>query len=266
MVITLIKKELRDSKNIFAPIIMAVGVLFIATSLQEWNLKRNTNIINNYGLFSIIELTILLIILSIVILSIIAVIKYLYKNIYNSKGYELFTLPANSHELLIAKLITVLIWTILITLTVIFTVIIMQSRSNEHQFTFEDYLFIKFFSKDNILEFIKLGLFNIVLMSNLVITILFAGALVHTKYIQKFRPAIAFITVIIITVISYSIQISLTGYYSSLLDSGLTMLLAGPTYLNSIRYDNIIYLIIFFVIIYSFTAYLWTNKLELSDN
>lgn len=269
MVITLIKKELRDSKYIFGPIILAVVLLFFASSTPNWISKifnKDLNAINNHSIYSIFDFAIIFLIISIVILSIIAVVKYLYANIYNSKGYELFTLPANTNELLIAKLATVLIWTIIITMTVITTIIIMQTTTEGYQYTFEDYLFINFFNKKNILDFIKLGLFNVILMSNLVITILFAGALAHTKYIQQFRPAMTFVFTIIVNIISNSIQINLTGSISSLSDSGLTMLLAGPNYLTSINYDNTFYLIIFFIVLYAITNYLWTNKLELSDN
>ncbi len=270
MVVNLIKKDLRDSKQTFIPIFIFVTalLLFMLSSTSITNFMDKAGLDSSTVLFSFMTLSFFPIIISVLFLSINAVSKTLYTNIYNNQGYELFTLPVKSSYIIISKVMTTIIWLVsllaysFILLNIIFLItqdILVSDIINSIS------IFFSMSLNDLIIKVLN-TLSSFITVALILLIILFSGAISHTKYISKFKKGVSItLFIVIINVISKFESIFYADYYSAFNILFLENVFAFNSKLNSVFYIIMLIRILIITILFLSTNYLWNNKLQLID-
>lgn len=272
MVVTLFKKEFKDSYKIFFPILV---LLIGFTTLSYINFIQSYRFgTEAYYVSAIVSNTVyrlmMITIISSVIAIIIGIVRYMYINIYNDKGYELFTLPVSSLQIIISKIMIVLIWVfILLTTFIVLTmfyqsfldeVIMLENIKNRlHQL----------FSPNSALLHAAAYVNQLLYLIGAAAAILFAGAFANSKYVQKGRGVVAFIVVMIIALTVQTIESNVYNYAIHSFDKntygmiypnfiGNFSYLPSPLYLNSL----LIFRTACIVLLIFATKYMWDHKLQ----
>lgn len=274
MVRKLLNNDLRQSRKIFLPVIFtllgAVIVMNLILAIGTTNMY-NVLVPNKLSniIFSISLLVSFILFITTVILSISGLIKYLYTNIYNEYGYQLFTLPVSLSKILIVKVLVVLIWLFIIGISFFITIIVLYAINGDVAYISTMYKGISNF----ILDTSIIGKYLIVFANGVisiiasVVSFLFAGALVNTRYFQKarifFAIAIFFIIDITLSLISFNFTFGqpanglvADSFQSLFQTSAISELISIPYLLVNITS--------IFILGYAI-IYLWKNKLELSN-
>jgi hypothetical protein len=105
----LLKHELKATSRLLIPLyLILVCITIINKILLRFDVSGMPALIDNLLVFLYV-----LSILSITIVTFILMIIRFYKNLMTDEGYLMFTLPVKSHDLINAKLLVTLFWTIL---------------------------------------------------------------------------------------------------------------------------------------------------------
>lgn len=266
MVISLLKKEFRESLKIFVPIIVLAVALISLTQINtiyQRNYYEYNSAMSNMASSLTWKISFALAI-ALAVAGMLGGITYLYRNIYNNKGYELFTLPVKSWEIMFSKTIIVIFWAVSLVLTYIVLSIFFESMYSE-SFTLDNLLRLKhlLFLEGDKFRYIRayLNVFMFLLIG--IMTMLFAGAFTNSKYIRKGRPVVMFIIVLVIIIFVLNISFTMNpginwlslSQYDSEFYSGFGYL---PGDLNKVL---LIRAFITLVLAIS-TNYLWNHKLQ----
>lgn len=271
----LLKKEFRESYEIFVPILLLIIVVqvafFIPYYWSETGLFEQSYQGNAYDVVSIIAIVGLA---SLVFGMIIAMFTYFYTNIYSDKKYELFTLPVNPLQIIASKVLVALAWFCTYGLSYLGLVIILEktllsnitsSQSIDSITKIIEYMFIP----GTRLLFLRGYLVKILTVVVAITSILFIGSLTHSKYIQNGRLwktfCILFLFIVIFLLIDSTFKgvgfypqfinlNSMTDFFSSRFGYAMES--------NTVNNLLMFRLTIIIATIYG-TNYLWKHKLQL---
>ena len=197
MVGKLIKHEFLESKRKFIPVI---GTIAAATLILVTMIKGGFG--SNFLIVTTSFILVGLFFASIV-MTIMAFIHVLYTSVYNKRGYQLFTLPVKTWEIIVAKLAITFIWTIIMMLVsglailIVFFVALSGNEVMPYISSGFNYLFTS----------IELRYYAVSLLSQITGTIftfatfMFVGSIVHSEFVQNRRGLIMFIGFLVLTVI-----------------------------------------------------------------
>lgn len=275
MVINLIKKDLKDSAKYFIPIILlslSLTVLSIFPDLLHSYIERRGLRYDHFeSVTEIIWILVMVLRFALIGLSAFAVLKVLYQNIYNERGYELFTLPVNSWEILVSKLVSTIIWLAVVLISYYFAF-------NNLFFYSLDFNWVNLVEpiKEIFSSFYELTLFTLVSFNTFLfglgicLTIMFAGAFVYSKYVQKYRSFI--VAVIVAFVFIIVLQSELLIIDNLLVQINWSEAINYPSYYHLLSYFpdcKIVYLtgirLVFDIVLALGTLWLWNNKLQITD-
>ncbi len=272
MLKNLIKKEISDSKYLFIPIVILTCItcfllnsyplthkLFEYLNISDSYLNSFTDVLTLFTTFALIL---------IFIKGLNSTFKYLYTNVYHEQGYELFTLPTRLSTIIIAKIITIVFWSTIVIVTLFASLSISEylafNSDNLYNFGLE---LESVFENKNITKLIYLLVWNILTVIKVASIIILSGALVHTRYIQKFRVVFASLLVFIMLILSRLIEsLIMAEMFDTLLNANLETLLFSGVGLPNFDLSLIVYLIITSIVLSLITLYIWQNKLELSTS
>lgn len=107
MLSKLMKHELKATSRLLVPLYM---ILLLVAIVNRFIL--NLNIREGIFLFftGFLTITQIVLIIAIIITTVLLMIIRFYKNLLSNEGYLMFTLPVNSHQLIISKLLITLFW------------------------------------------------------------------------------------------------------------------------------------------------------------
>ncbi len=186
MVGKLIKHDFLESRRKFAPVIgMIIAVTFMLIVMF------NSSFYGTGAELVLLIMTFLVFGLSIssFVMTIMALIDLLYTSVYNKRGYQLFTMPVKSWEILVSKLVLVFIWMSIIGLVTlicggtIMLIVFGKVDVLDYFASFFSYLFSN----------IDVRVYAVSLFSSVVGTIysfslfMFVGSIVHSCYVQNGR-------------------------------------------------------------------------------
>lgn len=197
MVGKLIKHEFLESKRKFIPVI---GTITAATVILMLMVKGGFG--SEFLIFTVSFILFGLFVAS-VVMTIMAFIHLLYTSVYNKRGYQLFTLPVKTWEIIVAKLAVTFVWTIIMLLVsgLALFLIFLVAFSGEEIWPYISGVFNYIFTS------IELRYYAVSLLSQIsgiIFTFsifMFVGSVVHSKYIQNRRGLIMFIGYLVITAI-----------------------------------------------------------------
>lgn len=266
MVITLIRKELRDSLNIFTPITAITVALVILVYAPIANTFINGDAFlseSSATLLMIVSLLLVSFTIALFVLSVMAFVKVLYTNIYNNKGYELFTLPVKAWEIIVAKMATLIIWTAVIGLFGYLSLMVTHLFIGDLELITDSFFGIFQIVFMNVKDFTSgFRMISAELLSTLIsfLTILLAGAFANSKYVQRNRAGVAFVIFIVITLgLSYAEN-------TFFIQNNVISMLTEPYYLTQSYYLIVATRLLEVILMFVGIVYLWENKLELTTN
>ncbi|NLW14776.1 MAG: hypothetical protein GX038_00735 [Erysipelothrix sp.] len=203
MVFKLVKNGLKDSKNKFLPIMGMVVAMMLLLTVFIQSIDYESMMIGN----SLILLVVMALAIATVVMSILGFIYLLYLSVYDKNGYQLFTLPVKTWEIVVSKIIIYIIWNAaIITVSVLsISVMLMITMGTS------DYLAIlKVLYKDIQgqieLRVILTFLLNAFVNSMMGISFfLLCGSVIHSTYIQNNRKFKMFLLYVIGTLLLTSI-------------------------------------------------------------
>lgn len=256
----LLKHELKTTAKLLVPIYL---ILLVFTMMNR--IVLNLHIFKGY--LSIIPALItaayVISIIAVIMVSSIYMIARFYKNLLTDEGYLMFTLPVKSCQLINAKLLISIFWTIAGIIAVIASVLVVSSTPGElSRFLAElksvrNELQTQFGSKTTLLiaEFMIsmiLGLINTILMIYVSIAI---GQLFNShKIIGSF---VAYVCISVILQFAITILAYIAG---QIYDQNINDLMVVP---NLILPCIIFFISVLSLVYYFVTAYIFKKKLNL---
>lgn len=161
----LFKYENRALKKILLPVCFGVILLSIlGTAMLKLNMYFDSNfsdnsIINNIlssstGLILIFSI---LAIISSCFISVFLILQRYYKNLFTDEGYLTFTLPVKTSQIILSKLLTAIIWTIIVVISTVIGIFIFVIFGTSSEFINYEVIdaIVKFFHYVTNLEFIS---------------------------------------------------------------------------------------------------------------
>lgn len=249
MVIKLIKRELKDSGKYYVPMQVMILTMFVifgfmVNSVESGKMGGFTDIITGISALGLVA-----IVFGLVIMGLLANIYILYTSIYGDRGYDLFTMPVSSFQIISSKLLTIILWSVVSMFTASLGIFVFTLITG----TFKDFLyglelfitqFKYIFTGFNIEDFffVITQLASQWLLSS--VLMLLVGAIVNTSKIQKNRGVIAVVLFYVINMALGMIDSSVFGSYET-----MTVYLLFKLTLSGV----LIYLV----------AWLWEHKLEI---
>lgn len=258
MVIKLIKRELSDSARSYIPVIVCILLSSILLPIQLRYLETSF-------VFGILNFVIVIMVFTIFILSIRASFYILYTNLYNRSGYELFTLPVKLWEIMVSKVLTLVIWGLIIGLTSLVSFFLFASIfMGDVPLVIEG---IRYFMAEwfpLVLNFDSFLILVNLIVSGLQMCILvfFAGSIANSSYFSRNRAWFAFLFVFLISWV-VNVLVSSLG-----LDfSGISLM--GSPYAYNFDRSVLIYDLVFTGVLTGLffvgTLWFWDNKLEIMN-
>ena len=260
MVGKLIKREMKDSVKYYGPVQILILVLFVSMGLMIRSIEMDSgsNFTNIFVMISM--LAIVAVSFGLMILSLLANIYIVYTSMYGDRGYDLFTLPVTSMQIIISKILTIVIWSLISFVTAmvgIFVFLVIVGQLSNFMYGVglifknfdvifagiaEDFGSIVLFLVDLLVAWI----FGSVLM-------LFAGAAVNTSRIQKNRGLFAVLIYYLISTVT-----SLATNY------GLMFMSSSQLYFNTTTtVAAMVFKIALMGILLYGTKWFWEKKLEI---
>lgn len=268
MLLTLFKKDFKENASYFTPIILMVLVLGILLNFPDL-LGSSDSYFDEMKTPVIFQASWLLSIATFVcifIFSGLAIVRSLYNSIYNEKGYELFTLPISSGQIMFSKVLSVIVWLVVVYSFYYLTLSVFQLIvSNDNFYTVSDIMSEKFkymFSNLRNMFYMIFSYINRILyLIVMSLTVIFAGALANSSLVQKYRGAIA---MIIITIVYFGIEY----IERSMFDIYLYDLFYSNFVYNTVADADLLYItafrLAFIVLLFIGTKILWERKLQLT--
>lgn len=269
MVMKLVKHELKSSSKTLFPAIIASFIITVLFFLSSMPLGGNSE-------FAEIAATFLAMFMMIVLLAGgIAVVQYiissLTKRVFGREGYLTLTLPANSVELLVSRIIVAFIWIILIFIIAIFGMFLIlyliysnsvRNPSFGEFFSDVGELVGMIFEEMNVPLAIFTGILSIF---SFIATAWVSISISNTKYIRNnrgvFSVGIYIVLGILMGVIKdFVLEVVGTGWGSYLIYPNSYSMWDTSVYIS---YVSIILDIIFIAVFFVGTIYILNKKLEI---
>lgn len=259
MVIKLVKRDMRDSKKYYVPILIIIVALFtlLGLMIRSFDGSYYSDVANIVGALSVVGIVALT--FGLLILSVLANIYILYTSVYGDRGYDLFTMPVTSGQIIISKMLTIFFWSVLSMVAVgigFFFFLATTNLLNEFfiglQILLENLSYI--FADLDMTNVAIFGLSAVVSWFFTAALMLFAGAVANSSKFQKNRGIIA-------VGIYYLIVFSLNLIQTLVIKESMTQIFFqgnSTVVLISALFDLLIVGVLLFGV-----KWLWDNKLEI---
>ena len=266
MVGKLIKYDLKDTSKAYLPVIgmILIGTVLALTSLSfaqgQSQLAFIFSTIMNFVIFGLV--------VGVVVMSVRATIYVLYGSIYTKNAYRLFTLPVKTWQIIVSKIMTSIIWSIVISILTFLSIGIIVGYVSEDFF-----IIFKGFGElmTQLSTMITPSLAMVFIIDSVLTSILgsmiilFAGSLSNSSLIRKNRGILTFVIVLI--------TLSIYGQVASSFGAD-TMSVFARYNLNAFLVGNLNIQFMEFFWVFAFmgiliagftfaTLWLWENKLEI---
>ncbi|HKM23744.1 MAG TPA: ABC transporter permease [Erysipelothrix sp.] len=263
MVIKLTKRDILDSKRYYIPIVISVIAFFVSLGFAINNLDNSQlsligNIVSGASFLGVAAFS-----FGLFILSIIANIYILYTSVYGDRGYDLFTMPVTSGQIIFSKFLTIAFWAIVsFAAGVVGFLLFLMITGMMGDFLAAIQLILMNLSY--LFENIDLGILIVLALSFLVsgiysaALILFSGAVANSSKFQKNRGVVA---VLVYFGVSFVINV-----ITSLTNIGwdfLTMMNISKNTLLTIINASMVFNIAIAGLLLLAVKWLWENKLEI---
>lgn len=128
----LLKYELKATARLFLPLYFIVLMLGIANKIfNTFDILRNSVGFNIQNMLSFIgSMLYFALIVGILVMTLVIMVQRFYKNLLGDEGYLMFTLPVNTWEHILSKLIVSILWTILSFVTIVTSIAILAGIKN----------------------------------------------------------------------------------------------------------------------------------------
>lgn len=252
MFLKLCKHELKCSYRNF---LFLYAVLLIAA------LFFNPNGNNMLTTFVMILYSVILMV--IFVMCIVVIIRNYNNSMFSRNAYLTHTLPVTTTELLLTKILSAALWSVVSIFVVFLSSILMVLRMSGFDFSIIGTGFSNFFNSPYLMDmfmFLLYGLFSII---NTVTLIYLVMNITHTTHIQRFRPAIAFILYILIDWILTFVLGKFLNVFHISYNAGI--LISGTSAISGINYMFIMLIIsVLLTTLYFFASkYILDKKLEI---
>ncbi len=271
MVIKLVKNEIKATAKSFLPVLIMTiigAVLSVIIGFQMKDVASGLELTTFGSIFlGVSMLVIYAMIIASVVLTYKAIIDMLYKGIYKKSAYRLFTYPASSTEIFIAKTITASFWS-LVSFAGIFAIyfgaisIFFIDASMWRQITqIFSFLFGAIFEGNATFAsfLIVVGQFTQTILW--VTVLLFAGSIANSSRFRNNRGLLTFVLFIgiyfLISILS-NLMLPGSGFDIISIENG-----TGGGISNSYQVISLIKDVIFIIISGVGTIWFWNNKLEI---
>ncbi|CAM3619427.1 hypothetical protein ERUR111494_03410 [Erysipelothrix urinaevulpis] len=267
MVGKLIKHDLIDSSRAYLPVF---GLILLGTliSISLMIISQDPNSVLSL-ITSLLSIVLFGLMVAVTVMSIKASIYVLYTSLYKEKAYRLFTLPVKTWQILVSKIITSIIWNVLVSIGVLISMLIIVTSTG---FNFFEILAglgegLKIFF-ENVQPGIYISFFFNVILDALMgsMVILFAGSLANSSFIRKNRGIVTFAIVLItMMVIGQLSGIFEANFFSVLSRFSYQGMLDGTTRIHIFDFFWVFMYQILLISAFVFgTLWLWENKLEVT--
>ena len=198
MLSKLFKYEIKDTVRSFSILFAVVFLLGVVSAIAHFSKISVFNVTSS----------VLLIIASIalpVVTLVLIIIRY-YKSMFGNEGYLMFTLPVKSHQLLVSKAVTSVVWVILAGIAAVGGLLLGLYYMGVVDTSLLKEIWAEI-SKYNLNKFV-LGLIPILLLSAvwLICQIFFSITLSNVKPFSNMGPAGAFVVFIVVYIASNIVQ------------------------------------------------------------
>lgn len=261
MFFKLCKHELKCSYRSF--LFLYAVLLLVALFLNP----NGQSMFNNIAIFIY---TIVLVVLF--VMCIIVIIKNYNTSMFSRSAYLTHTLPVSTTALLLTKILSAIFWSIISILVVFLSVILIIFRMNGFDITFVFDTIHNFIQSPYVCNTIMLILVVLFSLVETITLIYMVINITHTTYIQRFRPAIAFLLYVVISwlvgMINLMInKITFFGNFSLFVTISPNINTADMN-INSIEFTKIILIqlcisIVWTAIYFFVSKYILNHKLEI---
>lgn len=124
MLSRLLKYEIKATARTFLPLYGALLVMAIFNRLFIWINSDLTSMLLIQALFAV---GYGILIVGILVITLLVIIQRYYKNLVKEEGYLMFTLPVESSQLIVSKLIVSVMWMFISTVLILLSVMIMSA-------------------------------------------------------------------------------------------------------------------------------------------
>ncbi len=255
MVIKLIKREFKDSKRYYGPTQIAIIGMFVLLGMSLTTVGNTIGpIISGIAILGFLGLF-----FGALVVSLLANIYILYTSIYGDRGYDLFVMPVSPFQIILAKMLTIALWTLISAASTVLGFFIFATIVGSLSDLWQGFQIImdNFYFIVGDIDFAYLGLILASLAVSAILSsalILFAGAVANSSKVQKNRGVVA---VIVYFVINYTLNI-ITSLASIGSDPFFLETMDTSTMMAAIGFD----LAIAGLLIYG-VIWIWNNKLEI---
>lgn len=260
MFLKLCKHELKCSYRNF---LFLYAILLIVSLCFNPN---GNNMLSTFAMFLYIIIIIVLFVMCIVV-----IIRNYNNSMFSRNAYLTHTLPVSTTELLLTKILSAALWSVISIFVVFISFILMVLRINGFDFSVLADGMNEFFRLPYSMDIAMFLLYSLFSLLNTVTLIYLVMNITHTTHIQRFRPAIAFALYLLIGwVVSFIINIVSDFFHLSnlaIFSLNANLIMANT---NTIAINNTSYILIMLIIsvvltiIYFFASkYILDHKLEI---
>ncbi|KNZ43506.1 hypothetical protein [Acetobacterium bakii] len=268
----LLKYEIKATGRTFLPLYLALIVLTIITKVLLFVAIPDAVMVSesgsNFDLPLVISLSLYgTIIVALFVLTLIVIIQRFYKNLLTDEGYLMFTMPVQTWKLILSKLLTAILWTIVCGFAVAISIFIlalgnfsMMELSQEIGKMYSEFQ-NQFGMSLNIIigEGIMLMIVDIISSILMIYVAIAIGQLFNQHRILASFGAYIGITVILQIVMSLLTLLFPVFGMDYLMSSEMNEIAVMQIFINSVTVFNIICIAAFYFI----TNYILKNRLNL---
>ena len=268
MVGKLIKNDLKDSSKAYLPVL---GMILVGTILALISLSfAGGHSQFAYFFSAIMNFVVFGLVIAVAVMSVRATIYVLYSSIYTKNAYRLFTLPVKPWQILVSKIVTSFLWSLLVSFVTMISIGFIVGYVSEDIFIifkgFKELITqLRTMVTPSILAaFLVNGLLTSILSYTL---ILFAGSLSNSSMIRKNRGIVTF-AIVLITMSLYGQVADAFGadIFTVLGRYDLNAFLVGTLHINFMEFFWVFLFIGIIIVMLVFgTLWLWDNKLEITN-
>lgn len=256
----LLNHEMKAIARMLLPLYLVLAVLTVIDRIVI-----NLNIFTGYAAMvpGFITFTYVMLLLAVIVVSAVVIALRFYKNLVQDEGYLMFTLPVKTTQLINSKLISSIIWTGLSTLVVVASLLGAFANGEFFVKFFEEMKFALAESKEQLGGYFVLFIIELLILIfiGLVFNILHLYASIAIGQLFNRHKILGSFAAYLVTNIAMQIISTVAIIIGSLLFKNLiTEFISVPLVILP---ASIIFVLIFNVIFYYLTHYIFKNKLNL---
>jgi len=237
MLTKLLKYEIKATARTFLPIYTAILLVSIV--------NRLIRLTSSELIFNLTSIVLGGLFIALGVLTIIAIVQRFSKNLLSDEGYLMLTLPVTSSKLILSKLTTAVLWTVISGIIAILSFVILitdQSTILEFKEGIKE-LFLLLNHKltaETITMIIQVPLLIIVAYIGFILTIYISLATAQLPVFNKYRGVMSFVAFFVITTVLQWMTMIIVQLFSPIFsDPGVIMfsvILVANTILDSILF------------------------------